>query len=152
MPRQGESPNGFSYWCNKAKAEIYSLGFSVISVVIKIMRKLAILYVTIHLVACINNKQETSPVCKASDTSPITYQNDIKPILTQNCLSCHSNKNHAGGVSLEDIGDVKFWASNGELYDQIIPFQGNPPRMPRGYSMTDCEILSIKKWVDSGLN
>jgi hypothetical protein len=26
--RQGESPNGFSYWCNKAKAETRSLGFS----------------------------------------------------------------------------------------------------------------------------
>ena len=26
--RQGESPNGFSYWCNKAKAETHSLGFS----------------------------------------------------------------------------------------------------------------------------
>ncbi len=29
LPRQGESPNGFSYWCNEAKAEIYSLGFSI---------------------------------------------------------------------------------------------------------------------------
>ena len=27
--RQGESPLGFSYWCNEAKAEIYYLGFSV---------------------------------------------------------------------------------------------------------------------------
>ena len=26
--RQGESPNGFSYWYNKAKAETHSLGFS----------------------------------------------------------------------------------------------------------------------------
>ena len=26
--RQGESPTGFSYWCNKAKAETRSLGFS----------------------------------------------------------------------------------------------------------------------------
>ena len=26
--RQGEDPIGFSYWCNKAKAETYGLGFS----------------------------------------------------------------------------------------------------------------------------
>jgi len=116
------------------------------------MKKLIILSISIHLFACINHKQEVQSVCKASVSSSITYQNDIKTILIQNCISCHSNKNHAGGVSLEAIDDVKFWASNGELYDQIIPFQGNQPRMPIGYSMTDCEILSIKRWVDSGLN
>ena len=29
LSRQGESPLGFSYWCNEAKAEICGLGFSV---------------------------------------------------------------------------------------------------------------------------
>jgi len=116
------------------------------------MKKIAIPFVFIGLFSCKNNQQETTPICKASTTSQITFQNDIQPILVKNCLSCHSNKGHSGGVKLEDFSDVKFWAGSGGLYDQIIPFGGNPPRMPKGYAMTDCEVAIIKKWIDSGLN
>ena len=43
--RQGESPTGFSYWCNKAKAETRSLGFSDFIKII-LFSSLKILYVT----------------------------------------------------------------------------------------------------------
>lgn len=105
----------------------------------------------IFLSSCVNTYQETTPLCKAETSSNITYDEDVKPILDKNCFSCHSNKQHSGGVKLEDISDVKFWANSGGLYDQIISFDGNPPRMPRGYQLTDCETITIKKWIDNGL-
>ncbi len=105
----------------------------------------------IFLSSCKNTHQEPTPICKTETSSKITYDVDIKPILDKNCLSCHSNQQHSGGVKIEDISDVKFWANSGDLYDQIIPFDGNPPRMPRGYPLTDCETNTIKKWIDSGL-
>ncbi|MES2519985.1 MAG: hypothetical protein V4585_17850 [Bacteroidota bacterium] len=104
------------------------------------------------IISCKNSQPETTPICKAETTANITFQNDVKAILDKNCLSCHSTKEHSGGVKLEDISDIKFWANSGELYDQIIPFGGNPPRMPKGAKLTDCEVLIIKKWIDSGLN
>ena len=101
---------------------------------------------------CINEKQEVLPLCKADTDVKITYQNDVKEIISKNCNSCHSNKNHLGGVKLEDFNDVLFWAKSGELYDQIIPLGGNPPRMPRGSKMSDCDISTINKWINQGLN
>jgi hypothetical protein len=104
------------------------------------------------VIACTQVKQDVSPQCKAETNQKISYQNDVKAIIDKNCNSCHSNKSHSGGVKLEDLDDLKFWANSGELYDQIIPLGGNPPRMPKGMPLTDCEVLTIKKWIASGLN
>jgi mono/diheme cytochrome c family protein len=111
-----------------------------------------ICYLFLFTFACTNSKQDITPQCKAETTSKITYQDDVKAIIDKNCNSCHSNKSHSGGVKLEDLSDLQFWANSGELYDQIIPFGGNPPRMPKGMPLTDCEVLTIKKWIDGGMN
>jgi uncharacterized membrane protein len=116
------------------------------------MKTISIFLLMTLLFACKNAKQDVTPICKAENSIIISYQNDVKAIIDKNCNFCHSKKNHSGGVKLEDLNDVKFWSSNGELYDQIIPSGGNPPRMPKGIPLTDCEVLTIKKWIDGGMN
>jgi mono/diheme cytochrome c family protein len=109
-------------------------------------------FITLYfLCGCINTKQEVSPICKADSKPDIIYQGDIKAIIDKNCNSCHNNKNHYGGVKLEELSDVIFWAKSGELYDQIIPLGGNPPRMPKGKALSNCEVLTINKWINQGL-
>jgi uncharacterized membrane protein len=120
----------------------------------KIKLKLQFLIAPILLITawgCVNRKQEVSPICKAESKVEIIYQNDIKGIIDANCNSCHNNKNHYGGVKLEDLSDVIFWAKSGELYDQIIPLGGNPPRMPKGNALSDCDVSVISKWINQGL-
>jgi uncharacterized membrane protein len=116
------------------------------------MKKIVYLFLLTFTITCTNSKQDVTPQCKAESTSKITYQDDVKTIIDKNCNSCHSNKSHSGGVKLEDLSDLQFWANSGELYDQIIPFGGNPPRMPKGIPLTNCEVLTIKKWIDGGMN
>jgi uncharacterized membrane protein len=112
------------------------------------MRKLLFI---VFLQSCIYQKPDIIPICIAETNLPITFKASIQAIIQKNCLSCHSNKAHLGGVKIEDISDLKFYASS-VLYDQIITFDGLPPRMPKGNSMTDCDVKTIKKWIDSGMN
>jgi uncharacterized membrane protein len=116
------------------------------------MKKVLLFLSCSIFISCLNKKQEILPSCKADTEVKISYQSDIKEIISKNCNFCHSNKSHAGGVKLEDLEDVLFWTKSGELYDQIIPFGGNPPRMPKGNTLSDCDISVIKKWINQGLN
>jgi uncharacterized membrane protein len=137
----------------KQKPRLVVLAFLVLQFQINIinMKKIFFFLLLSFTIACTNSKQDVIPQCKAETTAKITYQDDVKAIIDKNCNICHSNKNHSGGVKLEDLTDIKFWSSNGELYDQIIPFGGNPPRMPKGTPLTDCEVLTIKNWIDGGM-
>jgi spermidine/putrescine-binding protein len=50
---------------------------------------------------------------------------------------------------LETYQQVSEDAKSGELYDAIVPFNGNPPRMPKGGILSECEVATIKKWIDN---
>lgn len=105
----------------------------------------------ISMLSCKYEKNVSpEPACQAESLTIVSYQTNIKPILVNNCNSCHNNANHSGGVKLENFNDVKFWASSGILYDQIISVNGLIPQMPKGGRLSDCEVKLIQAWINQG--
>lgn len=103
----------------------------------------------IALWACTNSKAIEPAACVATQKIAISFKNDIIPILQKNCWSCHNASNHSGGLVLETYQQVSEDAQSGELYDAIVPLNGNPPRMPKGGALSECDVATIKKWIDN---
>lgn len=90
--------------------------------------------------------------CDAAKNTSITFSNDVYPIIKDNCLSCHDAKMHSGGIVIENFTQIAESAKIGELMNSITPFNGNPPAMPKGGRLTDCQIAIIKNWINQGIN
>lgn len=97
-----------------------------------------------------DNQQEIHPSNTAScDTTAITYANQIKTIIQTQCPNCHSGTSPSGGINLDTYEGVKTVVANGRLYGAINYTSGFRP-MPPTQKMSDCEINSIKIWMDAG--
>jgi hypothetical protein len=97
--------------------------------------------------------EHVSPIAQntpCNDTLNISYIRQILPILKENCWSCHDNKNHFGGIRLENFADVQSEAQSGELLESIISYNGNEPRMPKGGQLTTCQIALFRNWIKQG--
>ncbi len=42
----------------------------------------------------------------AFGAEPVDFQRDVAPILQRRCLSCHNNREHRGGLSLQSAETV----------------------------------------------
>ncbi len=91
---------------------------------------------------------QTPTVC---DTANSTYTADVVPILQANCYSCHGNGNVSGGVSLDNYNNVKSLAQSGDLLGVINHTPGYPPMPEGGAKLSDCDINTIKSWIDNGV-
>ncbi|NBB30417.1 hypothetical protein [Cellulophaga sp. BC115SP] len=107
------------------------------------------LLLTVSLYSCTNQHQVEPNICVANQSKEISFKTDIIPILQKNCWSCHNAVNHSGGLVLETYQQVSEDAKSGELYDAIVPFNSNPTRMPKGGILSECEVATIKKWIDN---
>jgi len=88
------------------------------------------------------------------DTTVLTYSGGVQPILSKNCYSCHSNaaaSDMGGGIRLQDYADVKIKTSNGSLYSTITHNPSYSPMPKGGQKLPDCNIRTIKKWIDAGM-
>jgi|SRR5688572_15659285 len=84
------------------------------------------------------------------DTANVTYNQTVRPILDLNCMSCHSQLSQQGGIVLETYSNVISYVNSGQLLGAINHEQGFSP-MPQGTAkLSDCNILKIEKWVQSG--
>ena len=84
------------------------------------------------------------------DTSNVTYSQTVRPILDLNCMSCHSQLSQQGGVVLETYSNVISYVNSGQLLGAIKHDPGFEP-MPQGVAkLSDCNILKIEKWVQTG--
>jgi mono/diheme cytochrome c family protein len=92
---------------------------------------------------------DSSPVC---DTTNVTFGETILPILQSNCFSCHGAAEYVtagGGLNLEDMSTLNFYAQEGILLGAIQYDPGFSP-MPKGRAKLDsCSILKVKTWIDS---
>lgn len=87
--------------------------------------------------------------CSSCDTT-YSYNNRIKPLLEKWCISCHTANNQGGGYELstyqgvtKSILDNRFLGS----INQEVGYYSMPKNASR---LSDCDIKSIKRWVDSG--
>lgn len=88
--------------------------------------------------------------CKtATDLNNITFAASVKPILDANCVGCHGRGVSGGGVNLESYAAVKVVANNKMLFG-VISQQAGYNAMPQGGRLSDCDIATIKKWIDNG--
>jgi len=112
------------------------------------------------LAACsYTNSYEPPAPCNLPTT--VSYQVHVLPILTKNCYSCHSAQNYKSLTSntfnMEDFTQVKYYANPANGINNVSYMVGNIRHDPgfvampnNGGKISDCEIATIKAWVDAG--
>lgn len=87
-----------------------------------------------------------------TDTSgPVSYAQKVQPMLQQNCYSCHTGSFPSGNIAMGNYTADKALAANGKLYGTINHSAGYSPMPQGGAKMSSCQVLTIKKWIDSGM-
>ncbi len=104
------------------------------------------------LVGCASdNEEDLYPEPDACDTSAVTFSGTVTSILqNRGCIGCHGTAVAPGGVILDTYAGVQEQATNGRLFGAISHAPGYTPMPLRGSKISDCEIASIKKWIDNG--
>ncbi|ULQ55131.1 hypothetical protein KJS94_10815 [Flavihumibacter rivuli] len=98
----------------------------------------------------INQGAKNNSCTGTCDTSGvISYSTRVQPILNNKCTGCHNNNLASAGINLTNYTGVRTVALNGKLYGSIAHLAGYSP-MPQGSKLPDCEIATIKKWIDNG--
>ncbi len=92
---------------------------------------------------------------------PVDFQRDVAPILKRECLSCHNDRDHRGGLSLQSADSAKKGGESGEvivpgdvdssyLLDLLIPTDG-VAEMPKGEPpLKTAEVATLRRWIKEG--
>ena len=93
--------------------------------------------------------------CKKDDgcaPSNVSYATDVVPILETQCYTCHSTANgpSVSGIVLEGHANTKVKADDGSLVGAIEHQGGYSPMPGTGAKLDDCDIATIRTWVDEG--
>src|SRR5438034_8998841 len=87
---------------------------------------------------------------------PLTFTKDIAPILQRSCQNCH-RPGGGGPMSLLSFEDVRPWArsikaktTQREMPPWFIEKNVGIQRLKEDISLSDDEITTIARWVDSG--
>ena len=110
---------------------------------------------SLFLTSCYYDTEEElypDSVNATCDTSNVRYSVEVKAVLDARCNSCHAGVNASANIRLDTYTDVKSYIDNtgGKLVSSIVQ-DGNASAMPQGQpKISDCEINTIKKWVNSG--
>lgn len=93
----------------------------------------------------------TNNVCDT--TISITYNNNVKIIFDTYCISsgCHNSMTMAGGYALDNYTGCKNAAQSGRLLGAIKWLPGYSPMPKGGGKLSDCDIMKIEKWINSGM-
>jgi len=84
-------------------------------------------------------------------TGAVSYSLTVAPILRQYCYGCHTGSFPSGNQLMGTYTADKAMGQNGKLYGTINHSPGFSP-MPKGMSkMNNCQIATIRKWVDAGM-
>jgi hypothetical protein len=113
-----------------------------------------------YLSACsYTNSADTLTPCNLPQT--VSYQVDVLPILKQQCYRCHSADKYkslsSNTLNMEDFTTLKYYATPANGRDNVSYLVGNIRHDPGfvampndGGKLSDCEIATIKAWVDAG--
>jgi mono/diheme cytochrome c family protein len=84
-------------------------------------------------------------------TAIVSYSQKVVPMLQQQCYSCHTGSFPSGGIVMGTYATDKAIGQNGKLYGSVNYSSGFSP-MPKGMpKMSNCQIATIKKWIDAGM-
>ena len=81
------------------------------------------------------------------DTTSVTFDADVKPVFVKYCLGCHSLPTPAYNIDLNNWDDIAIIVNSGSLVGSVNHSAGYYP-MPKGSTMTDCEIATVVKWAN----
>jgi hypothetical protein len=98
----------------------------------------------------------TSPTAAAQSTRQVTFSKDVAPILQRSCVTCH-RAGQMAPMSLETYEEVRPWG--GAIKRRVATREMPPWHIDRNIgiqkfkddpSLSDDEIGTIVRWVDSG--
>lgn len=81
----------------------------------------------------------------------VSYAQKLAPVLQLNCYSCHSIGSPSGNILLGNYAADKLIAQNGKLFGAINHSSGFSAMPKNGTKLTNCQIATIKKWIDGGM-
>ncbi|MDO9257172.1 MAG: c-type cytochrome domain-containing protein [Bacteroidales bacterium] len=84
------------------------------------------------------------------DTTNVKYSTHIKPLIQTNCQGCHSGATPGGGINLATYAGVKAIADNGKFFGSISQLSGYKTMPQNGNKLTDCQITTVKIWINQG--
>jgi len=103
------------------------------------------------IISCTNDNEENlfdQEDC--GEIENVSYQNDIKSVLSSNCYSCHASGVELNGINLENFTALKSLAESGRLLGAIDHQAGFSSMPPSGKKLNECDIESIKVWIQEG--
>ena len=121
------------------------------------MRKIfftgVVLVVVLFFNSCYYDKDQLlyggNTVCITTGT--MSYTQNVMPLLQQYCYSCHSGNFPSGNILMGTYAADKAIALSGKLFG-CISYQAGFSPMPKDQpKMNNCEIATIKKWIDTGV-
>lgn len=87
------------------------------------------------------------------DPTAADYTANVQPIIQQTCYNCHNSSNASGlgaGIDLEDTNSLIRYVNDGSLLGSIEHSSGYSPMPKGGGKLTDCQIETIKTWINNG--
>jgi mono/diheme cytochrome c family protein len=85
------------------------------------------------------------------DTSMVTYSQTIRPILIAECIGCHTVAADTNmNVDLSNYESVRKAAESGQFYGSVTHSLGYSPMPSINDTLTKCQILQIRTWIDNG--
>lgn len=115
-----------------------------------------IVMASMFLHACYyDNEEDLYPTSVGSscDTSNVGYVQIIEPMISNNCSSCHYGNNPSGGTNFETHSSFQGVATSASanLLCRIKHESGCNPMPQGGGKLSDCNILKIETWINSGM-
>jgi hypothetical protein len=112
------------------------------------MNRIGCIFLLLLIQGCATEVSEIAPCDVAVDT--LQYYKDVYPIINQNCSlpACHTTGFEYG--DFKDEEDIKEVAKNGKLEFMIVTRQMPPGITDGKKSLTDCEINTIRVWINNG--
>ena len=87
------------------------------------------------------------------DDTQADYQSNVKPIIQLTCYNCHNNSNASAlgsGINLESTSTLSQYVSNGSFLGSIEHRSGYSAMPKGGAKLTNCQIETIKSWINNG--
>lgn len=122
----------------------------------KVIISVLLLSCIVFISSCYYDKEDllyggaNSAPCTDS-VGTVSYAQKIVPLLQQYCYSCHTGSFPSGNELMGTYTSDKAMAQNGKLFGTVNHSTGFSP-MPKGMpKMTNCQIATIRKWIDTGM-
>lgn len=84
------------------------------------------------------------------DATNITYTLVAEIMSRNGCTGCHTGTGASGGIRLDSYTAVKAKVTDGRLWGSINHLSGFSPMPQSTGKMAACDLLKIRKWIDSG--